>query len=295
MIVVTGTSGFIGKHLLNKLIMQFGAENILALTSSPESKCKYLLHQHYTFDKNIFIDNGINNIETVIHAGAFIPKKSADANAYDLCFSSIESTRKLLEALPASVKKFIFISTVDVYDSESKITEETNINPASLYGHSKYYCEKMIQAWAVDKKVNTIMLRLGHVYGPGEENYQKIIPLTIHKLLKGESPQLWGLGKETRSFIYIEDVLDAILQAVSKSVTCNVVNIVSGTAKSIADIIQLIIEISGKNISPTIIPSNAEGRNLEFDNSRMTNYLCAENWDLKKGLQEEWKHMKSLA
>lgn len=295
MILVTGTSGFIGKHLLDKLIAAFGAENILALTSVPQNKCDYLLHENYSFDKNFFISNGKDTIDTVIHAGAFIPKKSSEANAYDLCFSSIDTTKKLLDALPSTVKKFVFISTVDVYDTSSKISESTPIDPASLYGHSKYYCEKMIAAWAKEKNVQSVMLRLGHVYGPGEEHYQKMIPLTIHKLLKGEMPQLWGEGKETRSFIYIDDVLDAIISASQNNIEQPVINVVSGTATRICDLVDLLIQISGNDIHPQIIPSNAIGRNLEFDNAIMKEFLCTEKWDIKKGLEAEWKHMQSLS
>ncbi len=294
MILVTGTSGFIGKHLLHKLITIYGADNILALTSAPVTGCRYLLHEDYSFGKNFFENNGAGNIDTVIHAGAFIPKKSSEANDYDLCFSSIASTKKLLDALPDGVKKFIFISTVDVYDTSALISEDTSISPASLYGYSKFYCEKMVAAWANDRKINAVMLRLGHVYGPGEEKYQKMIPLTIHKLIKGEQPQLWGSGKETRSFIYIDDVVEAIMQAITKNVKQQVVNVVSGTATSICDVIALLIQISRKDINPEIISTNVSGRNMEFDNTRMKELLCAEKWNLQKGLQAEWEHMEAL-
>ncbi len=295
MILVTGTSGFIGKHLLDKIISVYGNDKIVALTSAPIDNCKYLLHNNYNFDKNFFQNNGVETIDCVIHAGAFIPKKSSEANAYDLCFSNIETTKKLLDVLPLIVKKFIFISTVDVYDTSGKISEATNISPASLYGHSKFYCEKMISAWAQFNNVKAMMLRLGHVYGPGEEHYQKMIPLTIRKLLNGESPQLWGSGKETRSFIYIHDVVDAILHAIIIDSDQQVVNVVSGTATRICDVIDLLIQISEKNILPECIASNAAGRDLEFDNTLMKTVLCIEKWDLKKGLLAEWNYMKSLS
>ena len=294
MILVTGTSGFIGKHLLIRLIAVYGADNIIALTSAPEKKCKYLLHKNYSFDNDFFKNSSVDIIDTVIHAGAFIPKTSDEANAYDLCFSNIESTKKLLEALPKSVKKFIFVSTVDVYDTSTKISEKTKIEPATLYGHSKYYCERMIIAWAKLRNVHPVILRLGHVYGPGEEQYQKLIPATISKLLKGKPPQIWGEGNEKRSFIYIDDVVEAILNADSNIIDCGVVNIVGSAAYSIRDLIHLLISISNINISPEFIPSDVPRRNLEFDNACMRQRLCVEKWNLQSGLQSEWNYMKML-
>jgi nucleoside-diphosphate-sugar epimerase len=74
MILVTGISGFIGKHVLNTLIKKEGASNILALTSAPINNCAYLLHHNYHFELDYFEKAGYHDITTVIHVGAFIPK-----------------------------------------------------------------------------------------------------------------------------------------------------------------------------------------------------------------------------
>ena len=89
------------------------------------------------------------------------------------CNSNITSTAKLLKSNLPMIKNFIFFSTIDVYGYDNPITEETKPFPTSLYGHSKLYCEQMVSAWAAQKKVCHQILRIGHVYGEGEEKYTK--------------------------------------------------------------------------------------------------------------------------
>ena len=85
MILLTGASGFIGKHLLKLLIEKFGEENILALTTNPSVGFPHLLHNNYKFDRDFFVKNGYGNIKTIIHAGAFTPKNK---NQVNLIYSS---------------------------------------------------------------------------------------------------------------------------------------------------------------------------------------------------------------
>jgi nucleoside-diphosphate-sugar epimerase len=179
MVLLTGASGFIGKHLLAALISKYGKDNVLALTSAPLTDCRYLLHLDYSFGSGYFADNGYaDSITTIIHAGAFTPKNSAQANDWKQSNSNIHNTAVLLEADLPRLEKFIYLSTLDVYGNDEIISENSTVAPASLYGHSKLYGEKMVTAWANDKKVFAQILRVGHVYGPGEEAYQKIIPVT---------------------------------------------------------------------------------------------------------------------
>jgi UDP-glucose 4-epimerase len=289
MIVLTGTSGFIGKHVLQALIKKEGAANVLALTSRPTSLCPYLLHNGYDIYPGFFEDAGFHNINKVIHAGAFTPKKGSEAEDINQCYGNIRSFVKLLGALPASVTKCILLSTLDVYEeTDYPITEQTGIAPISLYGHSKYYCEKVAESWAKENSKEIQILRLGHVYGPGEQAYQKLIPATIKKLANGELPQIWGSGDELRSFIYIDDVVTMILKSLDVREYNGAINIVSAKSMSIKNLMQLLIEISGLSISPEYITSNKKGRNLIFDNLKMKNILGDERIELREGLKKEW-------
>ncbi|MFA9290757.1 MAG: NAD-dependent epimerase/dehydratase family protein [Solirubrobacteraceae bacterium] len=293
MILLTGASGFIGKHLLSLLIEKFGKENIVALTSKPIKDCAYLLHNNYQFDGDFFIKNGYEKIETIIHAGAYTPKKGSEANDINLCNSNIYNTEKLLNTILPNLKKVIYLSTLDVYANDLLTTETTLEKPVSLYGHSKLYCEKMIESWGKEQNKVVQILRIGHVYGPGEEAYQKIIPITINKILQNQSIQIWGNGNELRTFIYIKDVVKAITKAISIDENIGVVNLVGGHSISINNLVNKILFLSKKEVIIEKVEAKTEGRNLIFDNSKMISHLVSHETLLDDGLLEEFEYMKN--
>jgi UDP-glucose 4-epimerase len=292
MVLITGASGFIGRHLLKTLIQQKGAANILVLTSKPIDDCPYILHDNYEIDSALFENRGVDDVTEVIHAGAFTPKNGSQANDVENCYANIRSTHLLLQALPKSVERFILLSTLDVYGvTDQSITEHSVISPSSLYGHSKYYCEKALECWAKANDKVIQILRIGHAYGPGEEIYQKIIPETIRKLLRKEAPQIWGKGEELRSFIYVGDVVRMIVNTLKIDIYSGPINIVSENAIKINQLVELLIRISGLNIVPAYLPSVATPKNLMFDNFRMREILGAEQTTLQEGLTNEWNYM----
>jgi nucleoside-diphosphate-sugar epimerase len=294
MILLTGCSGFIGKHLLNALINNFGKSHLLCLTSKPITDSAYLLHQNYQFSPNYFVQNGYNNIETIIHAGAFTPKNGAEANSITLSNTNINNTFNLLSAQFPALKQVIFLSTLDVYDHAEIISEVSPEKPVSLYGYSKLYGEKMLEQWGIQNKIKTQILRIGHVYGPGEEAYQKIIPVTIKKVLTQQPVELWGAGEELRSFIYINDVVNAIINTLALNEQVGVINIVGGKAITVANLVEKICKLSDYKVEVTKIKTDKPGRNLTFDNSKMKKYLLANETELEVGLKEEFNYMKNL-
>jgi len=295
MILITGASGFIGSTLLSSIIEVYGQEKILALTSKPTSKCKYLLHDDYFFDNNYFVNSGFENIETIIHAGAFTPKSNSIRNNISECNSNVSSTAKLLTSNLPNIKNFIFFSTIDVYGYSSLISEETNLSPSSLYGHSKLYCEQMISYWAAQKNISHQILRIGHVYGEGEEKYKKIIPVTMQRLLSNTPLQMYGDGSEIRSFIYIQDVVNAVINVLKIKNYAGVINLVGDEKITIKELVNEIITISGMNPKIELVEKTSPNRDFVFDNSKMKDLLCMPKVGLKEGLLIEWNYMKNLS
>lgn len=266
----------------------------MVLASKPIDDCPYILHDNYEIDSALFENRGLDDVTEVIHAGAFTPKKGSQANDVVNCYANIRSTHLLLQALPKSVERFILLSTLDVYGvTDQSITEHSVISPSSLYGYSKYYCEKASESWAKANDKVIQILRIGHVYGPGEEIYQKIIPETIKKLLRKDAPQIWGKGEELRSFIYVEDVVKMIINALKIDIYSGPINIVSENAIKINQLVQILISISGLNILPAYLPSVATPKNLVFDNFRMREILGGEHTTLQEGLTNEWNYMSN--
>ena len=295
MILVTGASGFIGKNLINLLIKKKGVGNIIALTSLQIEGIKYLLHHNYTFEDNFFIKNGGVDIETIIHCGAFTPKNNSEINNISKCNSNIITTEKLLHSKFPNLKKIIYLSTLDVYNDNLTITEKSLVAPTSLYGYSKLYSEKLVETFCKQKGINYQILRIGHVYGPNEEKYQKVIPIMIKKILSGETIEIFGSGNDIRSFIYIEDVVNAIINAIDINQNCELINIVGGQQITINELAKLLIHISKSNNSILINDTiNYVPRNFIFDNTLMKKYLLNKETELVIGLTNEFNYMKNL-
>jgi UDP-glucose 4-epimerase len=294
MILLTGTTGYIGSHLLDGLIEIYGSDQIVALTSIPINKCRYLLHNGYNFNKQLFIQEGLANIDTIIHAGAFTPKKSVEGDDILKCNSNILSSTTLLFTDLPEIKNFIFLSAIDVYGDDNPITEKSLINPVSLYAYSKLYCEKLVSVWATKNKISHQILRIGHVYGPGEEKYHKIIPVTMQQILKGDAIQLFGEGKDIRSFIYISDAVQSIINAIKLKNYSGVINIVGNEKITIFELVNKIITIADK---PTIIENvktSSKKRDWIFDNHKMAELLHKPKVKIDEGLRHEWDYMEKL-
>ena len=231
-ILITGVSGFIGSRLLKAVCARYGVKNVLALSSKVQSTCDYVL---YNTDYAVATDDidKLAQIELVIHADAFTPKNRFDANEVKGCNSNIQFINDLLKLPFPALKKIIYLSTLDVYGEAELISETSELGPASLYGLSKLYCEKMLSSYCDGNNLQCQVLRIGHVYGPGEEKYEKFLPNSIKRIIKEEPIELWGDGSELRSFIYINDVIDACLAAIDLSETVGVINVVGGDRKSV--------------------------------------------------------------
>ncbi len=290
-ILLTGASGFIGSHILTRLIEIFGKDSIVVLTSKkiPNVNCAvYNSYKEFRLDKDFFSD-----ITHIIHAGSFTPKDLKSANDIEACCSNIEYLKELLSFKLINLTRFINLSTLDVYAPNTEIlSEESMINPISLYGASKLYCEEMVKAFSCEKKIEYLNLRIGHVYGPGEEKYKKVLPISIQKALEDKPLEFFGEGDELRSFIFINDVVESIINSLQVSVVNIDINIVSGVSVSIKELLFKIIEISGKPLGIERKESNHEKRNLVFNNTLLLNTLLKGETDLMKGLKDEYEYMK---
>lgn len=297
-VLITGASGFIGRGLQAFLLSNniYKQYKIILLSSKSNDRFTTIDPLGYSFSSEAFVKNGINHIDIIIHLGAFTPKTGSEANNYYLSFSNINNTLHLINNLPNTPGKFVFISTIDVYQTGTNniIDENTNTIPGSLYGWSKLYCEKMLKQWSDEKKVCLQIIRLGHIYGKWEDAYQKIIPLTIKTILNNSAPKIFTNGTELRSFLNISDCSRLIWQSIFLDGYNGPVNIASSHSITIIDLVNLIIKLSGSVLKPEFVQGNVEAIDYVFNVERMHKLLGTESVNLTDGLTEEIEYIKGM-
>ncbi|MFZ5874877.1 MAG: NAD-dependent epimerase/dehydratase family protein [Nitrospirota bacterium] len=303
-ILVTGATGFIGRHLVTALGHVAGARVVLlsrgASTHVPRNAVTVTCAlEHLSADT--WRAQDVHHIDAVFHLGAFTPKTRADADRVDPIYrDNLLGTRALLDSLSARPEVVVFSSTLDVYAPATTgipLTETSPLGPATLYGGSKLFCEQLIRAYGKTAGCRTAVLRYGHIFGPGEEAYGKLIPLTIRRLLKGEPPTLDGDGSAERDLLYVEDAVEATLRAaVAPRDEIGPLNVVRGSSRPIRDVVNTLVRLTGFEGTIQFRAEQPTGASLRFDNRLMRETLGA--WplvSLDDGLKREVDYAKGRA
>ncbi|MBI5971509.1 MAG: NAD(P)-dependent oxidoreductase [Deltaproteobacteria bacterium] len=302
-VLLTGPKGFIGSHLLRRLLRETGAEVVALSRSGCGEKTDGIKWVNAPLEglvRGTWETAGIKKFDIVIHIGGFTPKTSKDADNTGAIFrDNLIGTRSLFESLPEPPEKIVFASTLDVYGPPMDgrvIDEDTPVSPSGLYGASKLFCESLVRAHAKGCGCGYAVLRLGHIFGPGEEAYQKFIPQSIRALLRGEPPAVYGDGSAQRDYLYVSDAVEAALRATaSDEKAIGPVNIVRGSSTTLLEAAETLVRISGFSGRPRLITDKPAGYSMRLDNSRMLKSLG--KWDfvpLEEGLRLEWESMKKV-
>ncbi|MBI4335107.1 MAG: NAD-dependent epimerase/dehydratase family protein, partial [Candidatus Omnitrophica bacterium] len=289
-IVVTGGAGFIGAKLVKRLV-ELGARPtavyLHALNERRLSGAAYIKANLVKPGevKKVFAE--VKGPEFIVHLAAAIPPlggglgdtlASIDAN--------LTSTINILNHLPKTVRQFIFASTLDVYGNPVflPMTEQHPTNPVTYYGAGKLASEKFLQIFFNDKKIPLTILRFSHVYGPGEKKI-KVIPLFMDCILNGRRPVLYGEGEEVRDYVYVADVVNAVILSIKKRAS-GIFNIATGRGNSLKEVLRLMSKITKKDIAPIYRPRKKEFVKLIFDISRARKELnYSPRYNLYEGLR----------
>ena len=248
-VLITGGYGFIGSHVADRLNKEGHQVFILDNLSKGFTKNVKCKHNGYILD----IENKkceevfkTNKFDVVIHLAAHTDAfSSVDNPAKNTKVNLMGLTNMLSLSTKYKIKKFIFASSCVVYGkcSDRIATELTIANPTSPYGISKLTGEMYCQKWQELYGLNTICLRLSNVYGPRQTNEGEggLIATVINKIIKKQEMTILGSGNQTRDFIYVEDVADAIYRCINADVS-GIYNVSSQSLTSINSIVEYLSE-----------------------------------------------------
>jgi len=297
-ILVTGGTGFIGSRVLERLKKEKDA-NLIVLSRTKQGKetpnIEYIICDISSEDSLRAIKGRIQSVDYVLHMAAMIPKSSLKDDLDENFKQNLLPTINLLKTLPSNIKGFVYSSSIDVYGEPiyNPIDEKHPTNPLTYYGASKLATEKFLSIFFKDKGIPFTILRYSQVYGPGEP-IVKAIPVFISKIIRGEPPVIFGDGSDIRDYVYVDDVADATVLALNKNLN-GIFNIGSGKGYSIKEVLDIIIEISGKKVEPIYMDRIKKSFNSTLDITlakEKLGYLpltCIE-----VGLEKELKFMANL-
>lgn len=305
-VLVTGGAGFIGSHLVEKLINhKFEVMSVDSLDTiggipyiNPKSK----------FVKGNILDNKVLKMikkwkpEIIFHLAAQSGGESAYDNPKNDYLTNGYGTYLLaLLAKELKVKHFIYSSSVAVYGSniKKKITEKTKISPDSIYGISKYAGEMFIKQILSKSKIKTSIFRIFNTYGPGEDlNYLKkgMVSIYCSYVWKNKPIIVKGSLKRFRNYQFIDDVVNILIKTISnpKLKKDEIINLTTGKATKVSKLIKLILEINKKQNYKVIEKKRGTaGDSFGFDanNNYLKNKFPDYNFmSIKSGLKKyfEW-------
>lgn len=292
--LITGCAGFIGSHLVDKLLKQgYEVINIDCFTDYYAREIKEVNISNALKNKNFkFIEEDILNmdkfpdVDYVFHLAAQAGVRASWGKSFAIYTrNNIEATQKLLEFYKdREIKKFVYASSSSVYgDAELPMKENSLLKPVSPYGVTKLAGENLCYLYWKNYRVPTTSLRYFTVYGPRQRP-----DMAIHKfvraILKGDEITVYGDGTQTRDFTYVGDAVEANLLAANNNLVGEVFNIGGGTRISVNELIKKIEEIVGKKAKIKYIEKEkGDVRETLADISKAKELL---NWNPKVNIDE---------
>jgi UDP-glucose 4-epimerase len=244
---ITGGAGFIGSHLAEKLL-GLGAEVTVIDNFIQGSKIEHLReHKRLSiYDGDVrdgeVISQGLKGKDMIFHLAAVVGVEETQMTPLEVLSIEIEGTLNVLRlAANSGVKRIILASSSEVYgDSPEPMKEEGPLSPKSTYAIAKLVAEEYCRAFYQRHGVEYVCLRYFNVYGPRQDERFVIPSLVRRALLDGIMP-IYGDGRQTRDFTYVDDAVNmTLLAAVKPEVRCQTINIGTGITATINDLTSIV-------------------------------------------------------
>jgi len=257
-IVVTGGCGFIGSNLVGRLLRHGHSVTVFDNLSTGNMDNLEGLNVQL-FDKPYsHLRSSGSRFDVVFHLG--IPSSSPMYKQNPkLVGEAINDMIEILEYAKETGCKVVYASSSSIYNgNEPPYREDMPAYVTDYYTECRYAIERLARLYNTLHGVKSVGVRFFSVYGPKEKykgRYANIVSQFLWIMAKNEKPVIYGDGSQTRDFIHVADVVEALILAMEKDFECEIFNVGTGIAHSFNDVVDLLNKALGKDIEPIYQPN----------------------------------------
>ena len=301
-ILITGAAGFLGSHLNDRLIAEghdvVGLDNFV--TGSPENIAHLIGNPKFTFYKHdvsnyIFIPG---KVDAVLHfASPASPNPDSPYGYFNLPIQTMKAgalgTHNALGVAKTDGARFLLASTSEIYgdplEHPQKETYAGNVDPVGMravYDEAKRFAESLTMAYHRHHRVDTRIVRIFNTYGPRMDLEDgRALPNFLKQALLGQPLTVYGDGSQTRSFCYVDDLIDGIVRLLfsDEHMPVNIGNPIEMTVLEFAEIINKVAE---NKAGVTFVPEGRSTRDPQRRQPDITRARSILGWEPKITLEE---------
>ena len=266
--LVTGGAGFLGATLANRLIHDGHQVRVIDDLSAGDSA---------HLDRRVLFTRGdvanrpklwtlLQDVDCVYHLAARVLVSESILYPREYNDVNVGGTVSVMEAMrDAGVRRVVFTSSGAVYGEQphQPVREDQSPNPQSPYAVSKLAAEYYVRTIGALWGIETVVLRVFNTYGPGQNlppSHPPVVPRFLHQALRGGSLVIFGGGGQTRDFVYVDDVVEALVAAATAAdVDRRVINVGSGRNTSINELARLVAKVIGQEVEVLHSPAESGG------------------------------------
>lgn len=302
--LVTGGAGFIGNHLVNRLV-EMGYD-VVVLDNfrrgnklDKETLKKITLIEGDVRDYDVVMD-AAKDCDYIFHFAAVLGVDIVADNPVETMETEVVGMTNVSKAaVYYGVEKIIYASTSGVYGKsaiEKAVSEDFDVSPKSSYAIAKRYNEIYLASLFEEKKLQSVSLRFFNVYGPKQDN-RMVIPRFFEQALTGKPITIYGTGKQTRDFTWIDDVVTATIELMKKARGCGIYNVSNENEATIEELAFKIKEITNSDSEIVYITPSKNRYDFEVERRFGSSQKLFEvtgfkpNTPLDYGLQQVYKYI----
>jgi UDP-glucose 4-epimerase len=261
--LVIGAGGFIGSHLCHHLVSQGGS--VVAFGRLP----RFAPHPEVTAWAGVDVKDraslrdAVDRAEIVFHLLGSANPIASNRDPVESLREALEIDGSIVDLCAARrIERLVYVSSGGTVYGAARylpIDEVHPTDPLSAYGLAKLCTEKLLHLRYQLSGLDHVILRVANPYGPRQDprGHQGIVAKLLYRALRGETVELWGDGSATRDYVFISDVVTALILAATRSVDERIFNIGSGVGRSLIDVLTTAATLLDRPVERVHLPTAA--------------------------------------